>query len=246
MRLARILLLAVLAGTCPGCSPPGQPAATPARTPAATSTPVTSSGQTVPPATQSSANPLHSAAEEPLFRFQDLALERIDGNGKVAWRTALPAEKYRQMAVLGQTVLVWGPSNNLRRLRADTGEQVDLTLAAGEVSVFRVYNDILVQSASTGLVGLSEKSNIWHRADLRADAMVAGAGPEDNPVVLLVQPKSGLPAAVNLKDGKDAKFPLPKGTFTSVELDRDSGVVTWLPRVDGPPVHTNLDDGKPL
>lgn len=193
-----------------------------------------------------SANPLHSADSEPLFRFTDLALQRIDGQGNTVWSTPLPAEKYRQMAVLGKTVLVWGPHNNLLRFDVDTGKETGRTPSAGNVSVFRVYDDILVQSTQTGLVGVGEKANLWHRKDLQADDLVVGAGSEDNPLVLLVGRLNGRARAVELKTGKDAKFPLPKGAFTGVESDRDSGVVIWLPRLDGPPVHTNLDDGKPL
>lgn len=237
-------LVTILAGVIVGCqaarvqtpSDSGHPLSSPS--PGMSSSPVASS--------TSSANPLHSAYGEPLFRFRELALERVDGQGNTLWSAPLPAEKYRQMAVLGKTVLVWGPRNELRRFDADSGQQLDLTLSAGEVSVFRVYDDILVQSTATGLTGVGEKSNIWHRPDIQADAMAVGAGPADNPVVLLVGRLNGVAKAVELKSGKDAKFPVPRGAFTSLEIDRDSGVVTWLPRVDGPPVHTNLDDGKPF
>lgn len=233
-------MIAVLAAGALGCQTASQPGSPPSASPSPrfSSSPVASS--------QSSANPIHSATEEPLFRFRDLALERIDGQGKTVWSTPLAAEKYRQMAVLGQTVLVWGPRNELRRFDANTGKQLDLTLSAGEVSVFRVYDDILVQSTSTGLAGIGEKSNLWHRPDIQAASMVVGAGPAENPVVLLVGRLNGTARAVELKTGKNALYPVPRGPFTSVEIDRDSGVVTWLPRVDGAPVYTNLDDGKPF
>jgi hypothetical protein len=221
-----VIALALLVLTLTACSPSPSPSTVPTQTPAA--------------ATPS------PAAEEPRFQFQATALERIDASGRTLWRASLPAEKNRQMAVLGETVLVWGPSNNLRRFAVDTGSPTGLTLALGQVALFGVHDDILVQSADAGLAGIAEKSNIWHRSDLRAESMVVAAGPESDPVVLLVSRNEGRARAVKLKDGKDSSFPVPSGVFSKVAFQRDAGAIIWTPKGGGEPVQTDASTGLEL
>ena len=233
--MSRSVLLVLLTLTLAGCN------LTPSATPTATAS------ATAAPLEQQTSVPLASASvTAPVgISIEGNRLVRTDPAGKRLWSVDLAPEPKRQFAVLGETVVLWGPHNNLRRFDVTTGKETDLTLAAGEVSVFGVYDDLLVQSTVNGLVGLSEKANTWHRMGLFTDSMVVGAGPSDHPVVLFVQRQDGLAKAVNLKDGKDSAYPLPKGAFTSVAIDRAAGVVSWVPKVGGAALRMKAEDGTP-
>lgn len=209
----------------------------------------------------------HASPSQPQLRFQATSLECLDAAGQLLWSAALPSEPDRKLAVLGQTVLTWGPSNNLRRFDLATGKKLDLTLALGDAAVYGVHDDILVQSATTGLAGIGERENLWSRVGLFTDSMVVGVGPSENPVVLIVQrparpgQTAGLPKevevpvpeaapieegrarAIHLKDGSDSSYPVPEGVFRKVEIDQSSSEVLWTPADDGPLVRTRASDG---
>ena len=209
-----------------------------------------------------------ASPSSPQLRFQETSLECLDPSGQLLWSAPLPSEPDRKLAVLGQTVLTWGPSNNLRRFDLATGKKLDLTLALADASVYGVHDDILVQSATTGLAGIGERENLWSRMGLFTDSMVVGAGPSENPVVLIVQrparpgqtagfpdeveipvPDSGpveegRARAVHLKDGSDSSYPVPEGLFRKVEIDPGSSEVLWTPQDDGPAVRTRASDGS--
>lgn len=215
------------------------PSAPPLSAPTVPATPVAS----VSLIATSTPTPLSYEDEEPRFQFRGTALERLDAKGRALWSAELPAERSRQMAVLGDVVLVWDTSNTLRRFEIASGRQVDEPIRVGQVLDFLVHGEILVQSTVAGMVGVGEKANLWHRPGLRASSMVVG-GSSENPVVLLVASADGRAHVLDLENGKDAKFPVPKGTFSRVAFERDSGVVTWQPRKGGQPVMTDGETGE--
>ncbi len=243
---ARSLLLGALIFAA-GCAPSG--GVSPAVVASASSVPVAT---TVPavrplvtPGVVASVTPAADENEEPRFQFEGTALERVDGRGRSLWKASLPAEGSRQMAVLGDTVLVWGSSNTLRRFDIATGRQIEDPIRVEQVLDFLVHGEVLVQSTASGLVGVGEKSNLWQRAGLKASSMVVG-GPSEQPLVLLVASGDGKAHVIDLENGRDVKFPVPKGAFARVALERDSGVVTWLPRTGGRPVMTDGETGEVL
>lgn len=149
------------------------------------------------------------------------------------------------MAVLGETVLVWGSAQTLRRFDVATGRQSAPPVRVGQVLQALASDEVLVQSTPSGMAGVGEKAELWRRPDLKTASMVL-AGPSERPLVLLVASGDGRARAIDLESGRDAKFPVPDGAFSQVALESDSGVLTWLPKAGGQPIMTDGASGETI
>lgn len=219
-----------------GCSLPAPPAA-PAATPAAV-------------ALSPTPGELPAATEAPwLLQFVGHALERVGDQGRTLWLRRLPEESDRSLAVVGETVMVWGSSGALRRYRVADGAPQGQPLAVGRLGPVVVAGGALVgcfqDALQSGLVGVTEGGSSWRRPGWLASSLVI-AGPPGEPVVLMVEKTTGEPLALRPGDGREAGFPLPEGVFDSVRKEADSGMIGWYPRGGGPPSWVDGESGRPL
>lgn len=176
--------------------------------------------------------------------LEESSIERLSTSGQTAWRMELPKEAQRQMVVLGQTVLLWGGDDELRRLDINTGRPSSPNSPSRTVLAYLTHEQVLVQATATGLIGLGPHKTVWRRDELLVGSL-ALAGSKDAPVVLAVERKSGQALAIDLNSGANLDFPVPRGKFDKVLLEADSGVIGWVPH-EGATVYTNPETGEPV